>query len=64
MDYDYKRKGTCNAFCRVEPKVNRYCVNITDQRKSEDFADPLKEITEHYPDVQKIDLDMDNLNTQ
>jgi len=63
VDYEYKRNGTCNAFCYVEPKRGVYSVKITDQRKSEDFAEQIKEIAESYPDVPKIDLVMDNLNT-
>jgi len=38
VDYEYKRNGTCNAFCCVEPKVGVYSVNITDHRKAEDFC--------------------------
>jgi transposase len=63
VDYEYKRNGTCNAFCIVEPKRGVYAVNITGQRKAEDFARQIKDIAESYPDAEKIDLVMDNLNT-
>lgn len=63
VDYEYRRNGTCNAFCIVEPKTGAYSVKITKQRKAEDFAMQIKEIAESYPDVTKIDLVMDNLNT-
>lgn len=63
IDYEYKRNGTCNAFCAVEPKVGHYSVKITQQRKGEDFAEHVAEIEQAYPDAKKISLVLDNLNT-
>ena len=46
-DYEYKRKGTANAFCVVEPKRGRYMVKITKNRKADQFA----EIIRHWPSL-------------
>lgn len=63
VDYEYKRNGTCNAFCWVEPKQGTYWVEITDHRKAEDFAEQIEKLLQRYPNAKKIDLVMDNLNT-
>ena len=63
VDYEYKRNGTANAFCTVEPKSGVYSVKITKQRKAEDFAQQIKEIAQRHPHAHQIDLVMDNLNT-
>jgi transposase len=63
VDYEYKRNGTCNAFCCVEPKQGNYWVDVTDHRKAEDFADQIESLSGRYPHAQKIDLVLDNLNT-
>lgn len=62
-DYEYKRKGTANVFCAVEPKIGRYITKVTKRRKKSDFAKFLNEIAASYPKATKIELVMDNLNT-
>jgi len=62
-DYEYKRKGTANAFCVVEPKRGRYMVKITKNRKADQFAELLRDIGRGYPNATKIHLVMDNLST-
>lgn len=37
-DYEYRRNGTCNIFVAVEPKAGKHHVQVTDQRKRNDFA--------------------------
>lgn len=63
VDYEYKRNGTCNVFCAVEPKAGCYIAEVTKQRKSADFARFLKNLAERYSHAEKIILVMDNLNT-
>lgn len=63
VDYEYKRKGTCNVFCAVEPKAGRYIAKVTSQRKKPDFAEFLWDLQESYSEAKKITLVMDNLNT-
>jgi DDE superfamily endonuclease len=62
-DGEYKRKGTANAFCVVEPKAGRHITKITKNRKAWQFARLVEEIVCTYPRVRTIHLVMDNLNT-
>ena len=62
-DYEYKRCGTANVFCGVEPKAGRHFTKTTPTRSSPEFADFLLEIAEHYPAADTIHLVLDNLST-
>jgi transposase len=62
-DYEYKRCGTANVFCGVEPKAGRHFPKATPTRSAAEFADYLLEIVAHYPDARTIHLVLDNLNT-
>jgi len=63
-DYEYKRKGTCNIFVAVAPKVGMRIVKVTDTRKKEDFAYFVEDLIEnHFPNASCIQLVLDNLNT-
>jgi hypothetical protein len=62
-DYEYKRCGTANVFCGVEPKAGRHFTKVTPTRCSADFADYLLKIAVRYPAADTIHLVMDNLST-
>ncbi|MGH9599814.1 MAG: IS630 family transposase [Terracidiphilus sp.] len=62
-DYEYKRCGTANVFCGVEPKAGRHLLKPTPTRSAAEFADYLVEIVARYPEARTIHLVMDNLNT-
>jgi len=62
-DYEYKRNGSVNIFCAVEPKAGRYINSVTQKRCGSDFAQFLKSLTFEYSSVDKIVLVMDNLST-
>ena len=62
-DYEYKRCGTANVFCGVEPKAGRYFTKATPDRCSAEFADYLMEVAVQYPNADTIPLVMDNLST-
>jgi transposase len=62
-DSEYKRCGTANVFCGVEPKAGRHFTKVTANRSSPQFADYLLEIAEKYPQASTIHLVMDNLNS-
>src|SRR5271155_339697 len=62
-DYEYKRRGTANVFCGVEPKAGRHFTKVTPTRCSAEFADYLLKIAVHYPAADTIHLVMDNLST-
>jgi transposase len=62
-DYEYKRCGTANVFCGVEPKAGRHFTRVTATRSSPEFADYLLEIAARYPAADTIHLVMDNLSS-
>jgi len=62
-DSEYKRCGTANTFCGVQPKAGRHFTKATADRSSPEFADYLLEIAEHYPEADTIHLVMDNLSS-
>jgi len=62
-DYEYKRCGTANVFCGVEPKAGRHFLKPASTRSAAEFADYLVGIVAAYPDAMTIHLVLDNLNT-
>ena len=64
QDYEYERNGAANIFMAVEPLIGKRKTFVTDQRTNQDFAELLRYLSDdQYPDVQKIVLVTDNLNT-
>jgi transposase len=62
-DGEYKRCGTANVFCGVEPKAGGYFPKVTATRSSPEFADYLLDIATRYPEADTIHLVMDNLSS-
>src|SRR5271166_4871167 len=62
-DYEYKRCGTANVFCGVEPKAGRHFTRVTPTRSSPEFADYLLGIAASYPEADTLHLVMDNLSS-
>ena len=63
-DCEYTRKGTCSIFMFTEPLSGWRAATALPQRRAVDWAHQLEWlIEEQYPDVEKIVLVMDNLNT-
>ncbi len=63
QDYHYERHGTCTVLMAVEPLVGHRIVKVTKQKTKKDYAEFMKDLSSHYPDVDKIILVQDNLNT-
>jgi DDE superfamily endonuclease len=61
-DSEYKRCGTANVFCAVEPKAGRHFTFATPDRSGIQFARVVFELAMQYPDARTIHLVMDNLN--
>jgi hypothetical protein len=61
-DNEYKRCGTANAFCAVEPQAGKHFTLITPNRSAPQFAQALETIIASYSDSDTIHLIMDNLN--
>ncbi len=62
QDSEYKRRGTANVFCAVEPKAGRHFTYPTPDRSGFEFAQVVFELAMQYPDAETIHLVMDNLN--
>lgn len=62
-DYEYKRNGSVNVFCAVEPKAGQYVNVVTDRRCGSDFAKFIKYLARKYNHSKKVTLVMDNLST-
>jgi hypothetical protein len=62
QDNEYKRCGTANVFCAVEPKAGRHFTFPTPDRSAPEFAQVLFHLALQYPEADTIHLVMDNLN--
>jgi hypothetical protein len=64
VDYEYARQGVCNLFILCEPLRGWRHVNLTPRRTKRDWALCIRELLEvHYPQVSRLCLVLDNLNT-
>jgi len=63
-DNEYERHGTCALFMLFEPLVSWREVLVRERRTGLDYAQVVRYLCdEKYPDVDKIVLVQDNLNT-
>lgn len=63
-DYEYVRNGTANIFMVCEPLKGFRHVTVTERRTRTDWAQLIREVVDGiYPEVKRIKLVMDNLNT-
>lgn len=64
VDSEYTRNGTCSIFAFIEPLGGMHHVSVREHRTAKDWAEEIKYLSDvMYPDVEKIVLVMDNLNT-
>ena len=64
VDYEYKRNGTRNIFCAVEPKGGKRKITVTLRRTKVDFAKFVTGLaTIEYKHAKKVHIVCDNLNT-
>jgi len=61
-DNEYKRCGTANVFCAVEPKAGLHFTLPTPNRSAPEFARAPEVVVSSYPGARSIHLVMDNLN--
>jgi DDE superfamily endonuclease len=63
-DYEYERGGSCNIFIFFCPDRGWREVKVTAQRTAIDFAECMRDLVDvHFPEVEKVRVVMDNLNT-
>ena len=64
VDSEYVRNGTCSIFAFIEPLGGVHHVSVHEHRTASDWAEEIQYLVDvMYPDVEKIILVMDNLNT-
>lgn len=64
VDYEYERNGTAVNFMFTEPLAGWRKINVRERKTSIDWAYEIKELLdEDYPEVEKVILVCDNLNT-
>lgn len=64
VDPEYIRNGTCSIFAFIELLAGKHHVSVRERRTAVDWAEEIKYLADSmYPDVEKIVLVMDNLNT-
>ena len=64
LDSEYVRNGTCSIFAFVKPLCGRHHVCALQHRTANDWVRQIKYLVDvMYPDVEKIILVIDNLNT-
>ncbi|HWR62422.1 MAG TPA: IS630 family transposase [Clostridia bacterium] len=64
QDYEYTREGTCSIFMFTEPLNGTRHVHVSRRRTKQDWALRIQELLDSfYPDVKRVRLVMDNLNT-
>lgn len=64
IDSEYIREGTCSIFIFNEPLAGTRHSSVRENRTAQDWAEEIKYLVDiGYPDVEKIILVMDNLNT-
>ena len=64
VDSEYKRNGTCSIFIFVEPLGGKRYVSVREHRTAIDWVIEIKYLSDIvFPNVKKIILVMDNLNT-
>lgn len=62
-DYEYERCGVFTVFMASEPLAGKRLTKVTEQKTKSDWAEFIRELTDHYENAKKITLVMDNLNT-
>jgi transposase len=61
-DYEYRRLGTANVYCIVEPLTGRRLTHATPRRGYREFARALSRIARRYRTAKVIHLVIDNLS--
>lgn len=62
QDSEYKRCGTANVFCAVEPQAGKHFTFATPNRSAAQFAPVACHLVQQYPHARTIHLVVDNLN--
>jgi hypothetical protein len=61
--YAYEKVGSCALLAAIEPLTGKRLAKVFDQRRKREYALFLREVSEAFPEAEKIRLVQDNLNT-
>lgn len=62
-DYGYERHGVANVLLAYNIDTAERFVHIRRHRRAQEYAVFMKQLAEHYPDAETLDIVQDNLNT-
>jgi len=62
-DYEYERCGVFNVFMANEPLAGKRVTKVTERKTKSDWAEFIRELTDHYEKADTITLVLDNLST-
>jgi hypothetical protein len=62
-NYAYSKHGSCCVLAAIEPLTGKRLVQVRKQRRKQEFANFMKELSAQYPKAKKIKVVLDNLNT-
>jgi DDE superfamily endonuclease len=62
-DSHYIRHGSANLFLWTAPWLGQRGIAVTAQRTAIDWAHAMRDLVDHFPQAEQIDLVLDNLNT-
>jgi hypothetical protein len=64
VDSEYERRGMAYVLMAFEPLKGRREIRVTEHRRKTEFADMMRYLADDlYPEVERIRLVVDNLNT-
>jgi hypothetical protein len=64
VDYEYRRRGTCNLFLFFEPLAGWRHVEVTERRTAADFAHQMRALVDvHHPAAGVIAVGLDDRST-
>ena len=64
VDSEYERRGMANVLLAFEPLKGRREMRVTEHRRKLEFAEMMRYLLDDlYPEVERIRLVVDNLNT-
>lgn len=63
VDYEYIRHGMVNIFMANEPLQGKRLVEVTQRKTKRDWSNFVRQISEYYPNADRICLVMDNFKT-
>lgn len=63
VNYSYEKFGSCALLAAIEPLTGKRLANVYHQRRKREYALFMKDLSDLYPEAEKIHVVQDNLNT-